>query len=146
MLMQTEGFADQSFDAIASNGVSYHSRRNRQPQASVGQAILARENGEVTIGEASRVLIDAIEFGFLPEAVCRCERPRLSLQASLSEHATRDSRLTPPDAYGPSHGDEQGSRGPNGSPCAHGSHAYVYGAGCSVDKCASCSNSPRNLR
>lgn len=81
MLVQTEGFANQTFDAIAPNGVSDHPRRNRQPQACMGLAILARENGKVAIGEASSVLIDAIEFGFLPEAMCRCERPRLNLQA-----------------------------------------------------------------
>lgn len=80
MLMQTKGFANQTPDAIASNCIANDTRRDRESQPGMRSAIVARKDGEQIVGEAACVSIDAIEFGFLPEAMCRSERPGRMLQ------------------------------------------------------------------
>lgn len=102
-------------------------------------AIVAREDGEQIVGEAACVSIDAIEFGFLPEAVCRSERPGRRLQVECLMSTRRDdSRLTPSGACGPSRDGGQSLPCLNEWPCAHGSREYVDDEPCSVGKCASC--------
>ncbi len=81
MLMQPKRFTNQTSDAVTPDCITDHSRRDRQAQPGMRSAIVTREDGEEVVGDASRVAIDAIEFRFLPEAVCRCERPRRELQA-----------------------------------------------------------------
>ena len=45
------------------------------PRRGSGRAGVAREYREQSVGGAARITIDAIEFGFLPEALRRFERP-----------------------------------------------------------------------
>lgn len=55
---------------------------------------MAREHCKQGIAEAARVFIDAIEFGFVAEALCRSERQGVNLQVRLrAEHATREGRV-----------------------------------------------------
>lgn len=48
------------------------------------------EDGKDIIGEAACVFVNAIEFGFLPETLCRCERPRVNLQVGDREGTRRE--------------------------------------------------------
>lgn len=63
---------------------------------------MPREDGKEIICETARVFVDAIEFGFLPETLCRCERPRVNLQVEDRKSTRREllasyteSRLRP---------------------------------------------------
>lgn len=78
--MLAKRLTDQALDAIAADGVTDDAGGNRKSKAWRGAAGAARENREKCVGEAARITIDAIEFGFLPEALRRFERPRRCLQ------------------------------------------------------------------
>jgi len=80
MLMLAKGFAYQAFDMITAHRVADDARRNGKTESRLAAAIVACEDGEEIIGETACVAIDAIEFGFLPKALCRFERPRVGLQ------------------------------------------------------------------
>jgi hypothetical protein len=75
MLMMAKRLADQALDVIAPNRITDNASGNRQSQAGRLSAGAAREDCEEGIGRAARIAIDAIEFGFLPEALCRLKRP-----------------------------------------------------------------------
>src|SRR5688500_10678746 len=94
MLMQTKRFTNQTLDAIATNRIADQASSDRQTQSRMRTAIMPCKDGEEIISEAARVFVDAIEFAFLPETLCRCERPRVVLQLARSkEHATRGTRV-----------------------------------------------------
>jgi hypothetical protein len=94
MLMQTKRFTNQALDAIATNRIADQASSDRQTQSRMRTAIMPCENGEEIISEAARLFVDAVEFGFLSETLCRCERPRVDLQlAGSKEHATRATRV-----------------------------------------------------
>ena len=94
MLMQTKRFTNQTLDAIATNRIADQASSDRQTQSRMRTAIMPCKDGEEIISEAARVFVDAIEFAFLPETLCRCERPRVVLQLARSkEHATRATRV-----------------------------------------------------
>jgi hypothetical protein len=102
VLMQTKGFTNQALDAVASNRIADQARSDRQTQARMRTVIMPCENGKEIIGETARVLVDAIEFGFLPQTLCRCERPRVNLQVEDRKSTRReelasytDNRLRP---------------------------------------------------
>jgi hypothetical protein len=80
MLMKAKRFAHQTFHAIAPDRIAHESSGDRQTEPRMGTIIMPRKNGEEVIGEATRVFVDAIEFGFMAKALCRGERPRVNLQ------------------------------------------------------------------
>lgn len=83
MLMLTKRFPYQTFDVIATHRVADNAGGDRQSKAGSCGAGAAREDREESIGRAARITIDAIEFGFLPEALRRFERPCSSLQVEI---------------------------------------------------------------
>jgi hypothetical protein len=74
MLVQAEGFANETLDVITTDRVADDAGGNRQSKAGRCCAGVAREDREVGVGAAARITIDAIEFGFMPEALRRFER------------------------------------------------------------------------
>ena len=69
MLMLAKRFADEAFDAIAADGIPHDAGGNRQSKAGHGRAGVTRKYREEGVGRAARVLVHAIEFGFLPDAL-----------------------------------------------------------------------------
>ena len=83
MLVVSKRFANQSLEVIASDSTADDAGGNRQAQACLGAIIATNENCKQSIGETSRVLIDAIEIRFVVETLRRCERSGESGQEGL---------------------------------------------------------------
>lgn len=83
MLMVSKRFSDQPFEPVAPNRVADDARGNRQTQTCNRPVVGANENGEEGIGEAPRILIDAIEIRFVMKTLRRGERPGDCLQAGV---------------------------------------------------------------
>jgi hypothetical protein len=83
MVMVSKRFANQSLQVIASDRISDDAGSNGQSQASTGTAVGANEDCEQTIGETSRILVDAIEVRFVMETLRRSKRPSGRLQVAL---------------------------------------------------------------
>jgi hypothetical protein len=75
MLMLTKRFPNETLDAIAAHRIPHDAGGDRQSKAGNGCARVPRKYREESVGGAARVTIHAIEFGFLPEALRRFERP-----------------------------------------------------------------------
>ena len=73
----------ESLEVIASDSTADDAGGNRQAQACLGAIIATNENCKQSIGETSRVLIDAIEIRFVVETLRRCERSGESGQEGL---------------------------------------------------------------
>lgn len=84
MLMLAKRFAHQALDTVAPYRSADDAGGNRQSKAWSRATGVARENREECVGAAARITIYAVEFGFLPEALRRFERPRVSLQVGGS--------------------------------------------------------------
>jgi hypothetical protein len=80
VLILAEGLAYQALDAIAPDCTADDAGGDRKSKAWSLATGVSRKYCEQSIGETARITIDAVEFGFLPEALCRFERPRVSLQ------------------------------------------------------------------
>jgi hypothetical protein len=91
VLMQAKRFPQQALDAVASNRITDESCRDRQTQPRMGTIVMPRKDGKEVVSEATSVFVDAIEIGFVPETLCRCERPRVSLQVRGRKSTRRDS-------------------------------------------------------
>jgi hypothetical protein len=83
MVVMSKRFANQSLQVIASNRIPDDAGCNGQSQAGTGTAIGANEDCEQSIGETSRILVDAIEVRFVMETLSRSERPSGGLQVAL---------------------------------------------------------------
>lgn len=92
MLMMSKRFSDQSFEPVASNCVADHAGGNRQSEPCGWAAIGTNKNGKESIGETSRVLIDAIVIRFVMKTLCRSERPGGCLQVGALTVATAPGR------------------------------------------------------
>ena len=75
MLVLSKRFANQALQVIASNRITDDAGCNGQSQPSTGAAVGADEDCEQSIGETSRILVDAIEVRFVMETLRRSERP-----------------------------------------------------------------------
>ena len=78
--MGTKRFAHKSFDPVAADRAAYDTCSNGQPEARICNVVGAREDAKKCIRATSRIAIDAIKVGFLPESLRRGERPRARLQ------------------------------------------------------------------
>ena len=92
MLMLPKRFANQAFDAVTPHGVADDARGDRKSKTGLASTVGSCKDGEQIIGGAARLTIDAIEFGFLPETLCRIERPCLNLQTRL-QTSTSDATM-----------------------------------------------------
>ena len=75
MLMVSKRFANQALQVIAADRITDDAGCNGQSQPSTGAAVGADEDCEQSIGETSRILVDAIEVRFVMETLRRSERP-----------------------------------------------------------------------
>ena len=92
MLVLAKRFADEALDAITPYRSADDAGGNRKSKARSRATGVARENREESVGEAARITINAVEFGFLPEALRRLERPCVSLQVGESNERARGLR------------------------------------------------------
>jgi hypothetical protein len=140
MVVMSKRFANQPLQMVASNRTTDDAGRDRQSQSSTGTTVGANEDCEQSIGETSRILVDAIEVRFVMETLRRSERPGERLQETLriGELSRANPLVTPSGAYGPWHGVEPILADPREWPCEHGSRVYADDELCSADKCASC--------
>lgn len=83
MLVKPERLPDQALDTVASHSVADHSCGDRQAEPRRGCIIGTDEDRELTIGETSRIFVDAIEIRFVMEALRRSERPGGCLQVTV---------------------------------------------------------------
>jgi hypothetical protein len=81
VLVLPKRFADETFDPVAPDCNADDFRSDRQTEPRRRPARGASKDSEVRVGETARIAIDAIELGFVPEALRRCERPRGCVQA-----------------------------------------------------------------
>ena len=125
MLVMSKRFANQALQVIALDGTADDASGNRQPQASLSAAIAANEDCEETIGETSRILIDAVEIRFVVETLRRCERPKGSRQVRSLRAVGALRRLRPSNACDLWRDDGRALAGLHVLPCAHESRAYV---------------------
>lgn len=80
VLVLPKRLTDETFDAIATHRDTDDFRGDGQTQPRSRSARVTNENGKQRVGETARIAIDAIELGFVPEALRRCERPRSCVQ------------------------------------------------------------------
>ena len=74
MLMLTKRFPNQTFDAVAPHGITDDACGNRQSKSWNRAAAVSCEDREAGVAGTARVLVDAIEFGFMPEPLRRLKR------------------------------------------------------------------------
>jgi len=142
VLVRAERFTHESLDAIATHRATDDTRGNREAESWEGAVVGACEYSEESIGATASIAIDAIKVGFLPESLCRGERPRASLQVPTTNACERGRScvcsLRRSAACGPSRGDGQAPDVQRGSPCAREIRGHACDADCSVDTGASC--------
>lgn len=83
MLMMSKRFPDQPLEPVTSNCVADDAAGDRQSEPCARAVVGADENGKESIGETSRILIDAIEIRFVMKTLRRSKRPGGCLQAGV---------------------------------------------------------------
>lgn len=91
VLMQPEGFSDETFDPITPHCAADDARRDGQAEPGDWPLVRSNENSEQGIGKPSRIFVDAIEVRFVVETLRRSERPGGCLQVRFEQRGDAEA-------------------------------------------------------